>query len=110
MIGLLKRPWPEAIPERGALVLDSVHGHIRLGADEARDLCAAVELDRVWRSDLARLVTIRERYRRSWTWAELVDGAPGLQRTDARGEFTLGVVLERLGVVLVSIETEGAAR
>lgn len=103
-------------------IVDSRHGLMELRAyaervgkrDVARhellDVCAATELGRLDAGLLARVYDAARRGRgrgRPMPWRELLDGATGYRREDAPGDLSIGEVLERLGLVLVRIDTPG---
>jgi hypothetical protein len=99
------KPWPTLRVEgvdHVAITLDSVHGHLILRAWELAELCAAIELDRVQRPDMARLYAVRAH--RGWTWADLMDGAFGLRTHHAPGHMTIEAALKKVGLVVVESE------
>lgn len=83
---------------------------VELKPSELFDLLAAAELGRVSKPGVAGLLARRRVTRRSWTWDELMDGALGLRRSDARQGLTLGQACELAGIEIVSVDTLGGAR
>jgi hypothetical protein len=65
---------------------------------EVLAICAATELDRVHRYELAPLLRRRQREGRQIEWSWLVAGAPGLAPDDAPGEMSLREVCDWIGL------------
>jgi hypothetical protein len=96
------RPWVERvrIVER-----DSPVKHRNEERHELLDLVAAIELDRVQRTDIDRLWGWKlSRPDYALPWAELMDGASGLVRESAPGWMTVAQALERVGLAFVRAE------
>lgn len=90
---------------RGA---DGLRGVPVLGRTEAAYLCAAAELDRFAHVDLAPLFArMRTRAKRPFGWVTFA-GVVNVGPEDA-GAWTLGRVLDRLGMTLVGATVVGAA-
>lgn len=104
----LNQPWRDfdvhLVPWR-AVLRRGAH-EASLEADELLNACAAFELGRHPQAVVHVAITQRAQGRRAaLPWADLVDGACGLQdRSRAPGELSLGYCLRELGVDLVRIE------
>lgn len=83
-------------------------GEVTLTVPELCDLAAAIELDRVQRPDVTRVLSAKRerRVRPGQWWALLMDGALGLQRSDAPGEITVAAALSRVGVEILRHDVE----
>ncbi len=77
-------------------------GEVTLLDSEVRDLCAAIELDRVTRADAVALLTRRRVARKPLAWGDLMDGARGLTQGDVVSARTVAETLSRVGVEVVS--------
>lgn len=85
-------------------VRDSLGVEHVLSSGELLDLCAAVELDRVFPKDAAALLARRKYSRKAWTWADLMDGARGLTPSDAPGELSIGECMRRVRLEIVRVD------
>ncbi len=85
-------------------------GEVTLTSSEALDLCAAIELDRVHECDLVPLLSRRREKRERLTWTQLMAGADGLTRADAREGLTFAACLARVGLVIVREELVSEAK
>jgi hypothetical protein len=87
-------------------VRSSWTGEVTLIASEVRDLCAAIELDRVTREDVVALLTRRRQRRERLEWGDLMGGANGLQRKDAPGRLTVPEAFARVGFEILRFEVK----
>jgi hypothetical protein len=85
-------------------VRSALTGEVTLTGSEVRNLCLAIELDRVQRGDAVALLTRRRMSRKPLTWRKLMDGARGLTQADAPGVLTVAAALARVGVEVVRFE------
>lgn len=84
-------------------------GEAVLSGSELRDLCCAIELDRVSREDAVRLLRERARSGRRLEWcgrgdAGLVAGARGLSQSDAPGGRTVAAILAGVGCEVGAVQ------
>lgn len=92
-------------------------GEVTLTGGEVRDLCLAIELDRVTSADVVALLTERRITGRPLEWcselrrgrSDLMDGARGLRREDAPGELTVTAALARVGVEVLRWDMAAAS-
>lgn len=85
-----------------------VVGKREVDRHELLDVCAATELGRLDAALLARAYAAARRGRgRPIAWRDLLAGATGYRREDARGELSIGAVLGRMGLVLVDVVVPG---
>lgn len=72
--------------------------------DEARLICAAAELDRLWASGFERLVQVSPLATRALAWSDVSGGAAGVMPEHADRGLSLGWALGRLGAEMVRLD------